>query len=278
MRRIAFGFAVVFLAASAVAALAQETQTTPLASVLAATRSQAECTGFIASPSVPDDLFVVDGEDDDFHSVVRSFSAGDSIFISSRGGQDFVVGTEYSVVRRAKDIFRTRRYSRQGWDLNRLGKPYEDIGRVKVTHETPFGTVAEVAFACGPILPGDLLVPYQPRPIPEYTVGKQLDRFAPPDENKQHGMITAALNNYGYAGERNVVYVNLGEDVGTKPGQRFRIIKPLPAHPTGFLRSERTPPETVGEAVVLSVQANSCVAIIVNSVREVSAGDAVEAE
>jgi hypothetical protein len=91
-------------------------------------------------------------------------------------------------------------------------------------------------------------------------------------------MITAALHNFGYVGERNVVYLNLGEDVGIKPGQRFRIIKPLPPHPTGFLRSERTPPETIGEAVVLSVQADSCVAIIVNSFREVSAGDAVEAE
>jgi len=278
VRRIAFGLVVVFLAASAVAALAQETQTTSLASVPAATRSQADCTGFIASPSVPDNLFVVGGADDDFHSVVRSFSTGDSIFISSRGGQDFVVGTEYSVVRRAKDIFRTQRYSRQGWDINRLGKPYEDIGRVKVTHANPFGAVAEVAFACGPILSGDLLVPYQPRPIPEYTGGKQLDLFAPPDENKQHGMITAALNNFGFVGERNVVYLNLGEDVGIKPGQRFRIIKPLPPHPTGFMRSERTPPETIGEAVVLSVQANSCVAIVVDSVREVSAGDAVETE
>jgi hypothetical protein len=278
VRRIAFVLAVVFLTAPAVAALAQETQTTSLASVPAATRSQADCTGFIASPSVSNDLFVVGGADDDFISVVRSFSAGDSVFISSRGGQDFTVGTEYSVVRPAKDTFRTRWYPGQGWDISRLGKPYEDIGRVKVTHANPFGTAAEVTFACGPILSGDLLVPYQPRPIPEYTVAKQLDRFAPPDENKQHGMITAALNNYGFIGRRGIVYLNLGEDVGTKPGQRFRIVKLLPPHTTGFLRSERTPPETIGEAVVLSVQASSCVAIIVDSVREIAAGDSVEAE
>jgi hypothetical protein len=227
---------------------------------------------------VPGDLFVVGGADDDLHSVVRSFSTGESVFVSSHGRQDFVVGSEYSVVRRAKDLFRTRRYSGQGWDISRLGRPYEDVGRVKVTHASPFGTVAQVTFACGPIHPGDLLVPYQPRPIPEYLSGQQLDRFAPPDENKAHGMITAALNNFGFVGERNIVYLNLGEDVGTKPGQRFRIIKPLPPHPTGFLRSERTAPETIGEAVVLSVRANSSVAIIVRSFREVSAGDAVEAE
>jgi hypothetical protein len=268
----------VFLAASAVAALAQETRTPSSASVPAATRSQADCTGFIARPSVSNDLFVVGGADDDLHSVVRSFVTGESVFISSHGGQDFQVGGEYAVVRRAKEIFLTQRYSHQGWDIRGLGKPYEDIGRVKVTHSNPLGTVAQVTFACGPIFPGDLLVPYQPRPIPEYTVGQQLDRFAAPDESKQHGMITASLNNYGFVGERNIIYLNLGEDVGIKPGQRFRIIKPLPPHPTGFLRRERTPPETVGEAVVLSVQPNSCVAIIVNSFRQISAGDAVEAE
>jgi hypothetical protein len=278
VHRITLGLAVVFLTAPALAASAQETHTTSSPSLPAATRSQMDCTGFIARPSVSNDLFVVGGADDDFFSVVRSFATADSVFISSRGGQDFQVGGEYSVVREAGDIFLTQRFSHQGWDIRGLGKPYEDLGRVKVTHSNPFGTVAQVTFACGPIFPGDLLVPYQPRPIPEYTVGQPLDRFAPPDENKQHGMITAARNNYGFVGEQSIIYLNLGEDVGVKPGQRFRIIKPLPPHPTGFLRSERTPPETIGEAVVLSVQADSCVAIIVKSIREISAGDAVEAE
>jgi hypothetical protein len=247
-------------------------------SIPVAVRSQADCTGFIAKPSVPRDLFVVGGADDDFHSVVRQFVEGDSIFISQHKGGDIAVGAEYSVVRPAKELFITRHYQGQGRDLNRLGKPYEDVGKVRVTHVSPAGTVATVTFSCGSILPGDTLVPIQPRAIPEYTVSKPLDPFAPLDSNKQHGRITASRNNLGNLGDDTVVYLNLGETEGAKPGQRYRIYKVLPPHPTGLLTSQRTPPETIGEAVVLSVQSKSCVAMIVSSYREITTGDYVEAE
>jgi hypothetical protein len=267
----------VFLAVSAVTIQAQETG--PVApSIPVATRSQADCTGFIANPPVPRDVFVLGGGNDDFHSVVRQFVEGDSIFISQHKEGDIAVGAEYSVIRPAKDLFITSHYQGQGRDLNKLGKPYEDVGKVRVTHVSPAGTVARVTFSCGAIVPGDTLVPFQPRVIPEYTVSKPLDHFAPLDSNKQHGRIAASRNNFGYLGDQTVVYLNLGESEGAKAGQRFRIYKVLPPHSTGPLTSQQTPPETIGEAVVLSVQSKSCVAMVVSSYREVSAGDYVEAE
>jgi len=166
VRRILFALAVVFLGASAVILFAQETQTTSLPSRPAATRTQADCTGFIASPSLPSDLSVIGGEDDDTHSAVRPFVPGKSVFISNHSREDVAVGAEYSVVRPAGEIFHTRRYSGQGMAIGRLGEPYQDLGRVKVTHVNSAGIVAKVTFACGPILPGDLLMPFQPRPIP----------------------------------------------------------------------------------------------------------------
>jgi len=278
VRRITFTIALVFLAGSAVTAQAQETGPVSPVSIPVAVRSQADCTGFIAKPSVPRDLFVVGGADDDFHSVVRQFVEGDSIFISQHKGGDIAVGAEYSVVRPAKELFRTRHYQYQGWDINKLGKPYEDVAKVRVTHVSPTGAVAIVTFSCGSIVPGDTMVPFQPRAIPEYTLSKPLDHFVPLDSNKQHGRITASRNNFGYLGHETVVYLNLGENEGAKPGQRFRVYKVIPPHTTGFLTSESTPPETVGEAVVLSVQSKSCVAMVVSSYREISAGDYVEAE
>ena len=199
MRRIAFTLAVVFLAVSAVTAQAQETG--PAASSIpVATRSQADCTGFIANPPVPRDVFVLGGADDDFHSVVRQFVEGDSIFISHHEGGDIAVGAEYSVVRPAKELFRTMRYQGERWDISKLGTPYEDVAKVRVTHVNPEGAVAKVTFSCGSIVPGDTLVPFQPRAIPEYTVSQPLDHFMPLDSNKQHGRITASRNNYGYFG------------------------------------------------------------------------------
>lgn len=278
MRRIAITFVVVFLAVSAVAVRAQEAEPATALTIPAASRSQADCTGFIAESSVPRDLYVVGGADDDFHSVVRQFVQGESVFISQRNGGDITVGAEYNVVRPAKELFSTMRYQGEGWDLRKLGKPYEDVAHIRVTHVNAEGAVAEVLFSCEAIVPGDALIAFQPRAIPDYAVTKPLDHFLPLDKNKKEGRITASHNNFGFLGQDNVVYINLGDQDGAKPGQRFKIYKLLPPHSTGFLTSHRTPPETIGEAIVLSVRAKSSVAIVVSSYREVSSGDYVEAE
>jgi hypothetical protein len=264
-----------------VAAAAQQTQPATIRSIPAASRSQADCTGFFAAPSLSDQ-FVVGGGDDDFHSVVREFVAGKSVYLASRDNTGFSVGSVYSVVRKAKDIFLTRRYTGQGEALQKLGTPYEDAGRVRITHVNPSGAVAKVEFSGGPRIPCDIVIPYERRSIPYYAVSPPLDHFMPLDERKKHGVITAAINNCGYFGKDTAVYLNLGEGDGAKPGQRFRVYKVLPPHPVGWGGSRgevrEVPPEIVGEAVVLSVQAKSCVAILVQTYREISAGDSVEAE
>ncbi len=269
MRRTAFALAFVFLAMPALTFRAQDA--TPAGpTVPVATHSQADCTGFIADPMVPHDIFVVGGGDDDFHSLVRQFVQGESIFIGSQGkGETISVGAIYIVVRPADELFRTMHYADERSSVAKLGKPYEDVGRVQVTHVNPEGPVARVVFSCQGIQPGDTLIPFQPRAIPDYTVSKPLDHFAPLDSNKPHGKIAATLNNFGFFGNQNVVYLSLGEKDGARPGERFRIYKNLPYH---------TPPETVGEAVVMSVQSKSCVAMVVDSYREISSGDGVEAE
>lgn len=277
MRRMTLTIAVVFLAVYAVPAQAQEA-VLPSSPVPVAVRSQADCTGFIASPAVPRDVFVMGGADDDFHSEVRQFVQGESIYISQHQGGSFALGAEYSVIRSAAEVFRTMRYQGEREEIRALGTPYEDVGQVRVTHMNAEGAVAKVTFSCGPILPGDTLVPFQPRPIPTYTVSPPLDHFLPIDKDKTHGRIAASHNNFGSLGRGNVVYLNVGEKEGTQPGQRFRIYKILPAFPTGLLAKQPTLPEIIGEAVVLSVQSKSCVAMIVSSYREIAAGDYVEKE
>ena len=276
MRRVAFASAVVFLVLSAVAAQAQEPQPASPLPTPAASYSQAYCTGFIAD-SVPNNLFVLGGADDDFHSVVRQFVKGESVFISQQNSGDIAVGAEYSVVRPAKDLFETMRYQGELWDLRKLGRPYADVAQVKVTHVTPAGVVANVTFSCEAVVPGDILIPFQTRPVPEYNVSAPRDHFAPLDQSKAHGRIAASRNNFGFFGDGTVVYLNLG-DKDAQPGKRFRIYKVLSPEGTGVLSRKRTPPETIGEVVVLSAQSKSSVAMVVSSYREVSAGDYVEAE
>ena len=278
MRRIVLTLAVVFLALSSVPAWAQETETATLQRVPAASRSQAECSGFIAEVPQPSDLFVAGGADDDFRSKVRQFVEGESVFLSQPKGEAVTMGAVYRVIRPATELFTTMHYSDEGSEIRKTGKPYQDIARVQVTHLTPQGAVARVAFSCAPILPGDSLIPYQPRPIPDYVVTKPLDPFTPLDSNKQHGRIIASHNNLGNFGDGTVIYVNLGERGGLVSGRRLRIYKNLPPVSIGYGTKQQTPYETVGEAVVLSLESGTCVAMVVSSYRDIDAGDYVEVE
>jgi hypothetical protein len=244
----------------------------------AASYSEAYCAGFIAETPVPHDLSVMGGGDDDFHAVLRQFVTGESIFIAKRNGADIAVGTEYSVVRPATDIFETTRYDGENSFLRKLGTPYLDVAQVTVTHSTSKGIVANIKFSCEAVVPGDILVPFQTRAIPDYTVSPPLDHFAPLDENKPHGRIAASNSNFGYLGRGNIIYLNLGNDQGIQAGKRVRIYKRLSPKEFGAYSHDAAPPETIGEAVVLSVRSKSSVALIVGSYREINAGDYVEAE
>ena len=258
-------------------AVALGQQTPPASPIPAATQSQADCTGFITASNVPTDTIVLDGANNDLESAIRQFTPRESIYLYSRGNGKFSVGAQFALVRPAKAVFRTTRYGGEHWSIHALGNPYEDVGRVQVTHVTPEGAVAEVSFACEPIYPGDLAVPYQPRPIPDY-VPAELDRFVLPN-GKIQGTITAARHNFASLAIGDIVYLNFGGKQGAQVGQRYRVYYALPSPGRwAVLVYPSIPRETVGEIVVLSTQEKSSVAIIVNSTRDINLGYGVELE
>ena len=253
-------------------------QQAPSASPIpAASQSQADCTGFFTTTHVSTDVIVLDGANNDLEEVLRQFTPHESIYLYRRHKGNFSVGEEYSLVRPANVLFRTTRYSGEHWTIHTLGTPYEDVGRATVTHVTPEGAVAEVSFACGPIYPGDIAVPYQPRTIPDYVPAK-LDRFPLPD-GKIKGTIVAARNNFASLTLGDIVYLNFGGKQGAEVGQRYRVYyaRPTPGH-WSLLVYPPMPRETVGEIVVLSTQEKSAAAIIVNCTRDLSVGYGVELE
>jgi len=256
-------------------ALGQQTPTT--SPIPAATRSQADCTGFISASAVPANITILNGAGNDLGSSIRQYAVGDLVYLYSRGNARFSAGEQFSLVRPAKELFRTTRYSGEHWSIHGLGKPYEDAGRVQVTQVTPEGAVAEVSFACGPIYPGDIALPYQPRIIPEYVPAK-LDRFALPN-GKMRGAIVAARNNFASLANGDIVYLNLGNKTGAKMGQSYRVYyNPPHLGPWTVFAHPPVPRETVAEVVVLSTQEKSAVGIIVNSLRDIDVGYRVELE
>ncbi len=278
MKRIILISAGVFLLLAATHAWAQETEAAPAAQVPAATRSEAECSGFITASQIPADLYVFGGADNDLFQLLRQYSPGEIVFLRNRTGGSVSAGTEYRLVRRARELFRSSRYEGQKWSIRSLGRTFEDVGRIKIVGNTPEGVLAEVTFACGPVFAGDLAVAFQPRDIPVYTPSAHFDRLAPVS-GKTLGAITAAAKNSGMVGRGSIVYVNLGENDGAQPGQRYRIFRVFRDRLEAWLKaSPTTPLESVGELVILNTQERSSTAIVVTSVREVLLGDGVSLE
>lgn len=263
----------------------------------AATRSQGDCSGFITSDHVPNTIYVVDGADNDLYEPLREFTPGDFVYLRNRHHESFTVGTEYSLVRpeigfglriswTPGQLERQIQppgswYSGQRWNIRSLGQPYGDVGQLKVVAVTPYGAVAQVTFACGPINPGDIAVPYHAREIPEYTPPTHFDRFARRN-GKMEGAIVAANNAAAFLAKGSIAYLNLGERDGARAGQHYRIFAIFRDHLIegweGILRFPETPRESVGELVILSTQKKSSVGIVVASTREISVGDGVELE
>lgn len=268
----------VFLLLGVTCVFAQEAADTQPAPIPAATRSEMDCSGFIAGTPVSKDLYVLDGADNDFREQIHQFVPGSYVYLNSRSGATFSLDTEYSVVRSAKELMRVKWYPGQGGSVRSLGHAYVDIGRVKVFKNTAYGAVAEVTFACGPIRPGDIIIPYQQRPIPEYAPTAHWDRFAEPN-GKLVGAITAAGDNGGVLGTGRIAFINLGQEDGVSRGMRFRIFRIFrDTTGEGFYAFPETPREVIGELVVLSTDARASVAMVVNSLREITLGDGIELE
>lgn len=286
MSRRVFSLAAVIFLAVTTAGLAQD------AAVPAATRAQTECSGFIAPGPVSQDIYVKDGADDDYQSYTRQFVQGEFVYLDSLTSAGFSVGSEYRIIRPANEgayagfagtqmairsFSRVDMYPGQAPSMRSLGTPYEDAGIVKITQVTPEGAIAEVTFTCGAIYPSDIAISFQARPIPTYTPTKTFDRFAPPD-GKRSGAITATRANVAFLGIGDVAYVNLGSKDGASAGQRYRVFKIFREYENGLRYLPPRPRGTVGEMIILSTQERSSVGIIVNSTREIAAGDGIELE
>jgi hypothetical protein len=290
MRYRSLSLIIVFLLATALGA-AQERKELPVSRP-----TQSECSGFIAGNPVPKDIYVFEGADNDFHELIREYATGDFVYLRGDVG-GIAVGTEFRLVRPEKVAALPFFLHLTGIDENiippvswapgqralirKSGHPYDDAGRVRVIKKTPEAAVAQVVFACGPVLQGDIAVLYQPRPIPEYAAGVPFDRFASPSQ-KLEGTIIGSPANNSDLGQGDLAYINRGSGDGVQAGQVYRIVHADRGRPIflyqGLLHFPATPQESVGEAVILSVEQKSAVAVVVASTREIAIGDAVQLE
>ena len=255
--------------------------------------SQINCAGFYADSKVGNDAAVVSGED----SLNKlTFTTGDYIYINRGMNQGVREGDLYSVVRPEKDPSLVSWFKWQAKLVKAMGQGYADIGQIKVVKVQPKTATAQVVFSCDPMQRGDLIYPYQARPVGPFKDGSKFDHFAPVT-GKPVAMVVISKDWAQSAGQRDTIYVNLGTVQGVKVGDYFRIFKYQGSRaetaPTvrgyqykiyGFGSAPQDyewndlPREILGEGIVINASKNCSTVLITYTKSEVYAGDYVEIE
>jgi hypothetical protein len=260
------------------------------------------CAGFISKDRIPDANYVNGGLET---PTSTKFEIGELVYLSGTGYQ---AGQLYSIVRELRDINEYEIYPGQRKVLAATGRPYGEIGRVRIVDTRSHSAIAQVEFSCDPINPGDVAVPFVEKQPVSFHTPEHFDRFAPPN-GKLSGRVVLGKDFDSELGTGMKLYMNVGSNQGVKVGDYFRVVRSYSAtlhDPVDSLSfkaqtSEDTqkraptfeanrftktkganihvaslPRRAVGEVVVLNVNPTSSSAMIVFALEDVYAGDSVE--
>jgi hypothetical protein len=266
------------------------------------TQADIYCAGFITKDRLPDANYVNGGLQT---PTSTKFEIGELVYLAGSGYQ---VGQLYSIVREIRDVNEYEIYPGMRKVLGAAGRPYGDIGRVRIVDTRSHSAIAQVEFSCDPINPGDVAVPFVERQSVSFHVPGHFDRFAPPN-NKLTGRVVLGKDFDGVLGTGMKLYMNMGSNQGVKVGDFFRVVRPYTstlsdpvdslsfkaqtsedtqARPPAFEANRFTktkgadihvrdlPRRAVGEVVVLNVSPTASSAMIVFALEDVYAGDTVE--
>jgi hypothetical protein len=286
-----------FLALSGMVAAAQNQPNTPRT-------SDVYCSGLVTSESVPQDTYVITGEESE---TKITYDEGDYVFINKGSDQGVKVGDEFSAVRAVKDPGGIEWTKWQFAILHKMGTVWEDEGRVKVRNVRQNTAIGQVEHSCSFLQRGDILLPFAERPAPPLKSSAGFDRFAPAD-GKALAMVITGKGFQQQVGSNDVIYINLGNTQGVKVGDYFRIFRYQGTqHETNYQTPRyafdledgmaipdagiygfgkvstkynwsNVPREDVGEGIVLRTGPNSSTVLITFCLHEIYPGDYVEVE
>jgi hypothetical protein len=260
------------------------------------------CAGFLTKDRIPDANYVNGGLQT---PTSTKFETGEMVYLAGTGYQ---AGQLYSIVREVRDVNEYEIYPGQRKVLAAAGRPYGEIGRVRIVDTRSHTAIAQVEFSCDPINPGDVAVPFVEKPPVAFHVPGHFDRFAPAN-GKLTGRIVLGKDFDAVLGTGMKLYMNMGSNQGVKVGDYFRVVRSYTAtlrdpvdslsfdaktsedtqlRPPTFEANRFTrtkgpnihvsdlPRRAVGEVVVLNVTPTASSAMVVFALEDVLAGDTVE--
>lgn len=150
-----------------------------------------------------------------------------------------------------------------------LGRQYNYRGRVRILCLGPQVATALIVQSCSDIHIGDALKPMPQLPIPLARV-TAMRTFCDPPTSRQDGYIVRAKDWEFALGEGNLVQVDLGREDAVQPGDFLTVWRENPI--------EGYPRLVLGELGVLTTEAGSATARIVQMSTSMTVGDRVEAK
>ena len=250
------------------------------------------CSGFLKDTKVPDDARLVSGEQIGYKVV---FSQGERVYLNQGSDKGVRVGDRFMVVRATQDP--STEWFRGQFKLTKaIGILYEDLGQLKVVNVLPKTSIAEVTFSCDYMQRGDIVRPFEERPVPPYKELGTFEHFAP-ISGKPVGMMVSSVDFQQSEGQGSTVYINLGAAQGVKVGDYVRFFRyqgkreeyapqtrEYQTELYGFgsspvrYQGKDLPREVLGEGIVLNASRNGSAVLITFSSAEIYTGDNAEIE
>jgi Flagellar assembly protein T, C-terminal domain len=272
----------------------QSAPATPAASTLQPVYTRVYCSGFVKDSKLPDDLYVVSGEQVGYKVA---WAQRENVYLNRGSDHGVKVGDRFTVVRRTEDPDPVEWFKGQTRIAKAMGVLYSDIGQLQVVSVLPKTSVAEVIFSCDYVQRGDIARPFEERPAPPFKEVGTFDHFAPVSGKPVGTVVTSALTFQQSQGQGMTVYVNLGAAQGVKVGDYLRLfryqgklIETVPQtkgyayQVYGFGSSparyewKDLPREVLGEGIVLNASRNAATVFVTLSSAEIYPGDNVEIE
>jgi hypothetical protein len=266
------------------------------------TETDMYCSGVYTNKPFPRDIYVISGEDSRFKTT---FQQGDLIYIN-RGAENGVkVGDQFEVVRPVQNLIAVAHpldvmsdvawFKYQTMLTNAMGTEYADVGRLRVVHVDQKTSTTEMNAGCDRLQRGDIVLPFTPRPAPQFHDVK-FDPFAPPS-GKKTAMVVIGKNSSILEAAGSVIYVNLGAAQGVRVGDYFRVFRYQGTRIETEYQEKNTaykvfgygsapvayewnnlPRQIMGEGIVLRTGPNSSTVLLTTTRQEIYAGDYVELE
>ena len=276
----------------AAAGSAQEIRTAPKV-ITAPDYNMVNCSGFVTDQKVSEEFRLISGEQS---NSKLTFTSGDYVYIDRGQDKGVRVGDRFFVVRPDDYAGDVPWFKWQDKLMKAMGTQYIDAGQIRVVNVQSKVSIAQIIFSCDYMQRGDIVLPYQERPIPPFKEAAAFDHFAPVS-GRPVAMVVAAKDHMASMGKNSAAYVNLGTNQGVKVGDYFRIFryqgstaetvpqtKDYQFMMYGFGSAPRRyswndlPREILGEGIVFNVSRNSSTMMITVSSSEIYAGDYIEIE